>query len=107
MKREKNQKSEAGISMENYLNRMDLLEVKLEQIDRKISNKADEVVHIQLLQHRRELEDLYESVSKMESHLKWIDEELSTLLEETQRFSKSVKTKDAKSPSKKVSPLFT
>jgi hypothetical protein len=74
-----NQKPNVGMSIEMFMNRMDLLELKLDQIERKLSNKAEDVVTIQLLQHRRELEEIYTTVEKIESHLKIIDNELTQL----------------------------
>ncbi|WEG11323.1 hypothetical protein PU629_14255 [Pullulanibacillus sp. KACC 23026] len=74
-----NQDSNTGMSIEMFMNRMDLLELKLDQVERKLSNKADDVVNIQLLQHRRELEEIYSTVEKIEGHLKIIDAELSQL----------------------------
>lgn len=102
MSKEPNNK--VGVSMDEYLTKMDLLDVKLEQINRKLSNKADDVVSIQLLQHRRELEDLYSAVAKMEAHIKLIDEELSLLIESQP--AKSMIANDRKN-TKKVTPLFT
>lgn len=102
MKREQNQGS--GISIETYLSKMDLLDVKLEQLDRKLSNKADEVVNIQLFQHRRDLEELYETVMNMEMHLKKIDEELSQLSNESPAQMSAVTSKRR---GRKVTPLFT
>lgn len=92
-----------GWSIEAYNNKMDFLELKVEQIERKLSNKADEVVNIQLLQHRRELEELYSAVSQIESHLNWIDDQLSTLVRDVP--VKPVASKSHRSG--KVTPLFT
>lgn len=92
-----------GYSLEAYNNKMDFLELKVEQIEQKLSNKADEIVNIQLLQHRRELEELYSAVSQIESHLNWIDLQLSSLV--TDIPGKSLTRKNSRSG--KVTPLFT
>jgi hypothetical protein len=97
-----NQKIE-GYTLEAYNNKMDFLELKVEQIERKLSNKADEVVNIQLLQHRRELEELYSAVSQIESHLNWIDLQLSSLVKDIP--GKPLARKNTRSG--KVTPLFT
>ncbi|TCP31600.1 hypothetical protein EV207_10290 [Scopulibacillus darangshiensis] len=67
-----------GVSMDAYEYRMDVLEVKMEQIERKIANKADEIVSLQVLQHRQELEDIYQTMRRIDHQIKAIDRELRT-----------------------------
>ncbi len=94
-----------GLSMRTYNNRMDLLEAKLEQIERTLSNKADEVVSLQILEHRNELEDLVQAVSKIETHLQLIDEELSMLAQPN--LTPRVESKRKGSLAGKITPLFS
>lgn len=42
---------------------------KLQSLEQKINQKADEVVSYQLLQHRREIEDLQNEVSKLNERI--------------------------------------
>jgi hypothetical protein len=91
-----------GYSLEAYNNKMDFLELKVDQIERKLSNKADEIVTIQLLQHRRELEELYSAVSKIESHLNWIDLQLSSIVSDLPGNSARKNVRSGK-----ITPLFT
>lgn len=71
-------KNEKGVSREEFDYRMDLLELKTEQLDRKISKKADDIVSYQLLQHRHELEELYTAIQHIDKQLKIIESELNS-----------------------------
>lgn len=70
------QKNKAGVTREEFDYRMEMLEVKTEQLDRKLSKKADDIVSYQLLQHRQELEELYQAIKNIDSQLKHIELEL-------------------------------
>lgn len=70
-------KVETGVSKDAFEFRMDFLEVKMEQIERKVANKADEIVSMQVLQHRQELEDIYETMQRIDGQIKAIDRELT------------------------------
>lgn len=66
-----------GISREEFEHRMDFMELKLDQIERKLQDKADEIVAIELLQHRREIDDLSEAIDRIDQQLRKIEEELN------------------------------
>ena len=61
-----------GISREEFEHRMDFMELKLDQIERKLQDKADEIVAIELLQHRREIDDLSEAIDRIDQQLRRI-----------------------------------
>jgi transketolase len=65
-----------GISREEFEHKMDFFELKMEHLERKIGQKADEVVAIQLLQHRRELDEIYQAIQRIDEHIIQIDQEL-------------------------------
>jgi len=67
----------AGISKEDLDFKIDFLTLKIEQIERKMANKADDVISIQVLQHRRELDDIYQTIEHIDEQIRNIDHELS------------------------------
>lgn len=99
----RDQAKETGVSIDRFTNKVELLEVKLNQIDRKLSNKADDVVMVQVYQHRRELEELYQTVEKIEAHLQLIDGELSRMM----TVLPEGKVSQPSSHRATVTPLFT
>jgi len=74
---------EKGVSREEFENKMDFLELKMDQLAHKISQKADEVVAYQLLQHRKELDEIYQAIQRIDSHIHQIDRELNAYMEES------------------------
>ncbi|MFC4617764.1 hypothetical protein ACFO4N_03370 [Camelliibacillus cellulosilyticus] len=66
-----------GISREEFVQKVDFFEVKMEQIERKISNKADEIVTIQLLEHRKELDEIAAAIQRIDDQIKQIDAQLA------------------------------
>ncbi len=70
-----------GLSRDKMLFKLDFLELKVEQLERKVSRKADEVVSVQVLQHRNELESIYETIHGINIQMKKIDEALTEILQ--------------------------
>ncbi|WP_147535551.1 MerR family transcriptional regulator [Bacillus marasmi] len=56
---------------------------KIESLEQKINQKADSVATYQLLQHRREIEDLQELITSLTSQIEELEEELSDLKKKT------------------------
>lgn len=81
LKRTENRQGSAetlsGISKEDLDFKIDFLTLKIEQIERKMANKADDIISIQVLQHRRELDDIYQTIEHIDKQIKNIDHELS------------------------------
>ncbi|WP_273129532.1 MerR family transcriptional regulator [Metabacillus sp. HB246100] len=48
---------------------LNTIEGKLEELDRKVRNKADDVVSYQLLLHRREMDELVSTIQKLENRI--------------------------------------
>lgn len=61
--------NKAMIPAENVEERLEQLMIHIEQLERKLSVKADEVVEYQVLQHRSELDSLFSMVSKIEERM--------------------------------------
>ncbi|GGH78826.1 prefoldin subunit 5 [Pullulanibacillus pueri] len=101
-----------GISKEVFTHKLESLENKIEQIDRKVSSKADEIVSLQILEHRRELEEIYQVIKSIDAHILHIESELSRV----ENVSSDLHQVDLDIPSRsekknkrtsKVTPLFT
>ncbi|MEW8988023.1 MAG: MerR family transcriptional regulator [Bacillus sp. (in: firmicutes)] len=56
---------------------------KIESLEQKINQKADSVATYQLLQHRREIEDLQELITSLTSQIEELEEEFSDLKKKT------------------------
>lgn len=54
-------------------NKVDALTNRLEEIERKVQSKADGVVSYQLLQHRREMEELVGTIKKLELRIEELE----------------------------------
>lgn len=83
--------------------RFDQLISKLNDIERQLSDKADEVVTIQVLQHRNELEELETKLEYIEARmniLSQIDEEKLEVIE-------SPKLQQKKPFMRRIASIFT
>lgn len=74
---QKTKENVMGISREEFEHKMDFFEMKMDHLERKIGQKADEVVAMQLLAHRRELDDIYLAIQRIDQHINQIDQELN------------------------------
>ncbi len=72
------------------------LNLKLEKIEEKLETKANEVVSVQILEHRREIEDLKKLVSKLGDEVLQLNENISTLKTELEDQKKIVAFKPKK-----------
>lgn len=52
----------------------DELTNRIEQVEKSLSRKADDVVSYQLLQHRKEMEELTKTISKLEQRIEELEE---------------------------------
>ncbi|TKD69805.1 MerR family transcriptional regulator [Pseudalkalibacillus hwajinpoensis] len=57
------------ISQERFEQRLDRFSVRLEQLERQLEEKANEVITVQVLQHRSELDELVKKVTSLEEKL--------------------------------------
>ena len=69
---------------------------KLDKIEEKLETKANEVVSVQILEHRREIEDLKKLVSKLGDEVLQLNENISTLKTELEDQKKIVAFKPKK-----------
>ena len=57
------------ISQESFEQRLDRFSLRLEQLERQLEEKANEVITVQVLQHRSELDELVKKVTSLEEKL--------------------------------------
>lgn len=67
------------MSMAQYEVRMDKMVSRLNEMERTLSQKADEVVSVRLYQHRSEIDQLTKTIGEVESRLAAIETQLSEL----------------------------
>lgn len=67
-------------------NRLDQLLARMDEMERKLSQKADEVVSVQVLQHRNELEELDQRLNEIELKMELLAPNEEAELEEVERF---------------------
>ncbi|ENQ3106396.1 chromosome-anchoring protein RacA [Bacillus sp. 491mf] len=56
--------------MEQFIKELKHLSLRLDRLEEKLHNKADDVVSYQLLQHRNEMEEMYAKINQLEAALK-------------------------------------
>lgn len=64
-----NIQADSSEELEQITNQLKAVTLRLDRIEEKMQEKADNVVNYQLLQHRREMEDMLEKIEKLESSL--------------------------------------
>ncbi|MDP4549764.1 MerR family transcriptional regulator [Alkalihalobacillus macyae] len=65
------------ISQESFEQRLDRFTVRLEQLERQLEEKANEVITVQVLQHRSELDELVKKVTSLEEKLVELEDHTS------------------------------
>ncbi|WP_270179013.1 MerR family transcriptional regulator [Alkalihalobacillus sp. CinArs1] len=65
------------VSQEKFEQRLDRFSVRLEQLERQLEEKANEVITVQVLQHRAELDELLKKVTRIEEKLMELEEHTS------------------------------
>ncbi|WP_227936238.1 chromosome-anchoring protein RacA [Alkalihalobacillus deserti] len=70
------EKKEVNIETANYEGKLEEVINRVGELDRKLSQKADEVVSYQLLKHRTELEDMIKLIKSLEGRLSKIEERM-------------------------------
>lgn len=73
------EESPETMSMAQYEVRMDKMVSRLNEMERTLSQKADEVVSVRLYQHRSEIDQLTKTIGEVESRLAAIETQLSEL----------------------------
>ncbi|MDQ0255249.1 chromosome-anchoring protein RacA [Evansella vedderi] len=69
--------SEQMVSSQHLDERFNRLLFQIDQLDRKIQNKAGEVVEIQMLQHRKEIDEITETLERFDLRLKNLENALN------------------------------
>ncbi|MCM3568921.1 MerR family transcriptional regulator [Neobacillus mesonae] len=88
--------------------KIELLLTKIKEIELTLHEKADSVTSYQLLQHRREIEEMQNQITELNNKIKLLQEEISTL-KPVQTVEKGVGLDEGKVKRKKknfVSSLF-
>ncbi|WP_102345814.1 chromosome segregation protein [Bacillus sp. Marseille-P3661] len=70
-----------NLVQKKFENRLDELLVKLEDMEYQLSKKADDIVSIQLLQHRRELDQAESKLMELERKIEILSKEQNQQLE--------------------------
>jgi chromosome-anchoring protein RacA len=73
------EKKEKMIATNVLEDKLEQLIIHIEQIERKLSVKADEVVEYQVLQHRSELDNLFTMITKIDERMSKIEQHLPAL----------------------------
>ncbi|WP_017149678.1 polar chromosome segregation protein [Bacillus bingmayongensis] len=61
--------TEPSIDFEKFVTQLNTITHRLNRIEEKMQDKADDVVNYQLLQHRREMEEMMDRIQKLEAVL--------------------------------------
>jgi chromosome-anchoring protein RacA len=61
---------------------------RLQSVERKLEQKADDVVSFQILQHRKEIEELVEHIQQLESRIAQLEQANHNLAAEQERLKK-------------------
>lgn len=70
---------ETGISMSDYEKKLESMVSRMNGVEETLTKKADEVVSIQLYQHRNEIDHLTKTIDDVENRLQMIESQLSSL----------------------------
>ncbi|WP_085523585.1 hypothetical protein [Tuberibacillus sp. Marseille-P3662] len=70
-----------GVDRATFEFRMDALQMRVDQVERKIANKADDIVSVQIMHHRQEIDDIYEAIENIDEQMKAIEEQLNRFTE--------------------------
>ncbi|WP_226657520.1 MerR family transcriptional regulator [Guptibacillus hwajinpoensis] len=65
------------VSPERFEQRLDRFSVRLEQLERQLEEKANEVITVQVLQHRTELDELMKKITSLEEKLMELEDHTS------------------------------
>ncbi|MBC6972937.1 chromosome segregation protein [Bacillus sp. Xin] len=61
--------TESSIDFEKFVTQLNTITHRLNHIEEKMQDKADDVVNYQLLQHRREMEEMMNKIQQLEAAL--------------------------------------
>lgn len=75
----KTKEKQSGLTMEEYEKRLDALIEKTNRLEKKLSEKADDVVSVRLFQHRSEIDELAQTLSAVEEKMAGIEKQLREL----------------------------
>ncbi len=70
------EKREKMVAVNVFEEKLEQLMIHIEQLERKLSVKADEVVEYQVLQHRTELDSLFTMITKIDERMSKIEQHL-------------------------------
>lgn len=76
---EPDESRKTGISISDYEKKLESMVSRMNGVEETLTKKADEVVSIQLYQHRNEIDHLTETIGNVEDRLQTIEAQLSSL----------------------------
>ncbi|MFD2616648.1 hypothetical protein [Terrilactibacillus laevilacticus] len=74
----------SGKTKEDFSFRLDLFELKLEQMERKVENKAESMISQEVRKQRLELENIFLAMQRIDEQMKNIDNELDQFAQKHQ-----------------------
>jgi chromosome-anchoring protein RacA len=89
--------------------KVDALNARIDELERKMRGKAEDVVSYQLLQHRREMEELVKKISKLEQKIEKLVENDQSQSESKENLLVFDPSPSSKKPKRKgiISSLFS
>ncbi|WP_142303601.1 MerR family transcriptional regulator [Evansella halocellulosilytica] len=79
--------------------------LQIDQLDKKLAEKADEVVEVQMLQHRREIDDLTTLLEKLDERLNYLESVITE--KENKIISLEEKVKIRKNKKRRLAEIFS
>lgn len=90
---ESHQEPIGNLSMTQYEKQIESMVARIQNVEKKLTEKADEVVSVRLYQHRNEIDDLTKTIGKVEARLQVIEKQLSGLNPEIKNHPKETEGK--------------
>ena len=98
---------ESMVSSEQLDERFHKLLLQIDQLDRQIQSKADEIVEFQVLQHRKELDDLCSSLEKFNTRLDKIEKQINAGSDKVVHLHDKVTGKKINNKRSRLSGIFS
>lgn len=76
---EEEEPRKTGVCMSDYEKKLKSMVLRMDDVEETLTKKADEVVSIQLYQHRNEIDHLSKTIGEVENRLQTIESQLSSL----------------------------
>ena len=87
----------AAVSTGDLTRKFDTIVMRIKNVEQQLEDKADEIVSVQLLQHRNEIDDLLKKITKLEAEV----ENMKNRLAEKEESALSLQQEKGKAPKKR------